>query len=171
MKKCLKCGNSLFVREAKVITAIKYITTVQEDGSCDADDIINEEQLDHQWTGPIICMECGQIMPADSSIYLWDKITKLASLIQEETFERVRKEYPNTSPEFHLEHSKTRVRSGSKYTKVDVGTSGKYMVVNETGEIFGIKGYGVIHRGHQYGTLDTMDEFYWGAYNAYRKEN
>jgi hypothetical protein len=52
---------------------------------------------------------------------------------------------------------------------VDVGRSGKYMVT-EDGEIFGIKGYGVIHRGHQYGTLDTIDEWFWGDYTAYRKE-
>ena len=61
------------------------------------------------------------------------------------------------------------IKPGRKYTKVDVGTSGAYMVVNETGEIFGIKAYGVIHRGHQYGTLDTINNFYWGGYTATRK--
>ena len=61
------------------------------------------------------------------------------------------------------------VKPGPKYTKIDVGTSGKYMVVNDTGEIFGIKGYGVIHRGHQYGTLDTIQDWYWGGYTAFRK--
>lgn len=58
------------------------------------------------------------------------------------------------------------VKTGKKYTKVDVGRSGKYMVVNETGQIFGIKGYGVIHRGHYYGTLDEIHQWNWGGYAA-----
>lgn len=43
------------------------------------------------------------------------------------------------------------------------------MIVNSTGEIYGIKGYGVIHKGHYYGTLDTMNEWNWGTYSAYQK--
>jgi hypothetical protein len=43
------------------------------------------------------------------------------------------------------------------------------MVVNATGEIFGIKAYGVIHRGHRYGTLDTLDSYDWGGYAAHPK--
>lgn len=61
-----------------------------------------------------------------------------------------------------------KVVPGKKYTKIDVCTpqqSGRYMIVNETGEIFGIKAYGVIHRGHAYGTLDTANEWYWGEYS------
>jgi len=65
---------------------------------------------------------------------------------------------------------KAVIRDGKKYTKVDVGGSGKYMVVNETGEIFGIKAYGVIHRGHKYGTLDTINEFDWRGYHAIRRQ-
>ena len=64
---------------------------------------------------------------------------------------------------------KVYIKPGKKYTKVDVGGSGKYMVVNDTEEIFGIKAYGVIHRGHQYGTLDTVDQWYWGRYRAFKK--
>ena len=47
------------------------------------------------------------------------------------------------------------VKPGPKYTRIDVGSSGRFMVVNDTGEIYGIKAYGVIHRGHYFGTLDT----------------
>ena len=61
------------------------------------------------------------------------------------------------------------VRPGKKYTKIDVGSSGKYMVDNATGEIFGIKAYGVINRGHRYGTLDTINNWHWGGYDAVRK--
>ena len=56
------------------------------------------------------------------------------------------------------------MKPGTKFTKVDVGTSGKFMVENSTGNIYGIKGYGVIHKGHFYGTLDTTAEYSWGKY-------
>jgi len=61
---------------------------------------------------------------------------------------------------------KVAVKPGPKYTKVDVGSSGKYMVENATEKIFGIKAYGVIHRGHQYGTLETIDQWNWDDYTA-----
>lgn len=63
----------------------------------------------------------------------------------------------------------TRIKPGKKYDKVDVGGSGKLMIVKATGEIFGIKGYGVIHRGHAYGTLDTIADWYWGQYYPTKK--
>lgn len=68
---------------------------------------------------------------------------------------------------------KAVVIPGRKYTKIDVcypQQSGRYMVVNETGEIFGIKAYGVINKGHRFGTLDTIDKYYWGGYSAQLKK-
>jgi hypothetical protein len=53
-----------------------------------------------------------------------------------------------------------------KYTRIDIGSSGRYMIDNNTGEIFGIKAYGVIHRGHYFGTLDTINDYFWGNYKA-----
>lgn len=70
----------------------------------------------------------------------------------EESFERIHKIYAQTS-----------VVIGKKYTKVDVGRSGKFMIDSE-GNIFGIKAYGVIHRGHHYGTLETTSQYFWGSY-------
>jgi hypothetical protein len=46
------------------------------------------------------------------------------------------------------------IKPGKKYTKVDVGGSGRFMIDQE-GNIFGIKGYGTVHLGHRYGTLDN----------------
>lgn len=75
-----------------------------------------------------------------------------------------------TKPEFReaqAKHdSRTRIKMGRKYANVDVGDSGKYMVELATGEIYGIKGYGVIHRGHHYGNLDTIYNWHWGDYVA-----
>ena len=56
------------------------------------------------------------------------------------------------------------VKPGAKYDKVNVGTSGRYMVEVRTGNIFGIKGYGKPHKGHFYGTLDTITDYFWGNY-------
>jgi hypothetical protein len=64
----------------------------------------------------------------------------------------------------NMSHCKTVIRPGKKFIKVDVGTSGKYMIEIGTWIIYGIKAYGVVHRGHSYGTLDTVDLYYWGLY-------
>ena len=71
-----------------------------------------------------------------------------------------------------LDHDayRARIKAGRKYANVDFGGSGKYMVVLETGEIYGIKAYGVIHRGHYFDTLDTINDWYWGEYRAFRRQ-
>lgn len=75
------------------------------------------------------------------------------------------REYPSLDP--HSPAYTVEVIPGPKYTKVNAGHgSGRYMVVNATGEIFGIKAYGVIHRGHAYGTLDTISAWDWSGYKA-----
>ena len=61
------------------------------------------------------------------------------------------------------------IKGGKKYAHINVGSSGKYVVVLATGEIFGIKGYGVIHRGYQFGTLDIIADYEWGEYRAIRR--
>jgi hypothetical protein len=91
------------------------------------------------------------------------KIEQLANLIEKQTRERYIKDGFN--PEMH--NHKVSIKPGKRYIKVDVGSSGKYMVDAE-GNIFGIKAYGVIHLGHQYGTLDTIKEWNWGGYTAFK---
>ncbi len=57
------------------------------------------------------------------------------------------------------------VRGGiGRFVKVDVGTSGKYMVEVGTGRIYFIKGYGVVHYGYLFGTLDTINDWDWSDY-------
>ena len=97
-----------------------------------------------------------------------EKVKKLAEKIEKEQIERLRGD--NLGCQANIDNAKTSIKEGKKYTKVDVGNSGKYMVDNE-GNIYGIKAYGVIHRGHWFGTLDTIEDYYWGRYQAYRKEN
>lgn len=49
----------------------------------------------------------------------------------------------------------THIRPGKKYTKVDVGYSGKYMIDND-GNVYGIKGYGQINKKKFYGNLKDI---------------
>lgn len=94
------------------------------------------------------------------------KIEQLATLIEEQSKERYLKKYGRT--DVHLKACITSVKLGNKYTKIDRGGSGYLMIDNE-GNIFGIKAYGVIHKGHNYGTLDTIEEYNWGGYTAKKK--
>jgi hypothetical protein len=102
-----------------------------------------------------------------------EKLEVFRAKVQEETYQRMVKfsaDYlpPERVMEVHGKSAiETRVIPGKKYTKVDVGTSGKFMI-DSYGNILGIKGYGVIHRGHQYGTLDTINEWFWGEYHPVR---
>ena len=66
----------------------------------------------------------------------------------------------------HAQAMIAKLHIGKKYARVDVGGSGKYMVDMITGNIYGIKAYGVIHRGHCYGNLDTVNSWSWGGYVA-----
>jgi len=70
--------------------------------------------------------------------------------------------------EIHAANYTGHVHIGQKFARVDVGGSGKYMVDLATGEIFGIKAYGVQHKGYRFGTLDTIEQFFWGEYRAMR---
>lgn len=86
---------------------------------------------------------------------------------QKAAFER---SYPGALLELRRDNACTvSVKPGKKFTKVDIGSSGRYIVDNTTGEIFGIKAYGVIHRGRRYGTLDTIHDWDWSDYYAQRK--
>ena len=93
-----------------------------------------------------------------------NKLNSLCDKITKESQERLIKD--GLGCQCNLDNAVASCKNGKKCTKVDVGDSGKYMVVNETGEIFGIKAYGVIHKGHHYGTLDTIDAYNWGGYTA-----
>ncbi len=92
-----------------------------------------------------------------------EKLEALRALIEKEYNEKLLSDYPNLKPE------SVTVKPGSKYIKIDVRSSGKYMVEVATGNIYGIKAYGVIHRGHQFGNLDTINDWNWSGYRAFKK--
>lgn len=98
-----------------------------------------------------------------------DKIKAFAKLLEKEQKTRCKSDYPTFNDSYVNENYSVKIIPGRKYTKVDVGTSGKYMIDQE-GNIWGIKAYGKVHHGHNYGTLDTVNNWYWGRYVAVKKE-
>lgn len=95
-----------------------------------------------------------------------EKIQELANLISQQTEERfIRQGFTSV---VHKSSFVVKIIPGKKYIKVDVGTSGKLMI-DVDGNIYGIKGYGVINKKKCYGTLDTTDNFYWGEYYPKKK--
>jgi hypothetical protein len=96
-----------------------------------------------------------------------EKIQEFAALVETEQREVIAKRYPGINLDDL--HYRAKVTPGNVYVKVDFGGSGKYMVEIATGVIFGIKAYGKVHKGHRYGTLDTINQWHWGEYAGHRK--
>lgn len=96
-----------------------------------------------------------------------NKVLALCAKITEET--RARIVANNLACEANLIAAEAHYHTETKYFRVDVGTSGRYMIERSTERIYGIKAYGVINKGHYYGTLDTIDDYFWGEYAAIPK--
>ena len=92
------------------------------------------------------------------------KIKQFAELLEQDQIEYLHNR--NLACEANILNAKVSTKTGKKYVKIDVGPSGKYMIEISTEKIFGIKAYGVIHRGHCYGTLDEINQWFWGNYTA-----
>ncbi len=95
-----------------------------------------------------------------------EKLRRFAELLGAARRERYIRQ--GNSPQFIDRECDVRVVPGKKYTKVDIGSSGVYMVDSD-GAIYGIKGYGKVHKGHYYGTLDEIEGWNWGEYRAFKK--
>ena len=95
-------------------------------------------------------------------------IEQFAARVQEEQRAVYLERWPEAPETILTDSCNTTIKPGRKYTKVDVGTSGKFMV-DEDGQIWGIKSCGKIHHGHFYGTLDTINEWNWGEYAPVKK--
>lgn len=94
-------------------------------------------------------------------------IQEFANRLEAEQRARIAQYYPGidlAGPDPH--YYRAYVVPGRVYTKVNFDRSGKYMVENATGIIYGIKAYGKVHKGHTYGTLDTLDDYDWSDYYA-----
>lgn len=92
------------------------------------------------------------------------KIQALADLVLEQSRARLAQLYSQGQ----AEAERVEVRPGKVYTKIDRGPAhnmaGMLMIEHGTGNVYGIKAYGKVHKGHAYGTLDTIADWYWGDY-------
>ena len=96
-----------------------------------------------------------------------EKLEKLVEKIKDEQIQQLYAD--NLACDCNITHClNVTIKYGRKYIKINIGSSGKYMI-DEQGNIFGIKAYGVIHKGHWFGSLDTIDDYFWGGYRAYKK--
>lgn len=93
-----------------------------------------------------------------------EKLKRFAQLFESDRISNLSLE--SLKHDFNISNCKVVTYPGKKYTKVDCNGSGVYMVDNVTEEIFGIKAYGVPHKGQRFGTLDTITNYYWGDYRA-----
>ena len=55
------------------------------------------------------------------------KLQAFADLIRNDTVDHTKKTYPNINATYREQKAKVTIRPGKKYTKVDIGTSGKFM--------------------------------------------
>ena len=94
-----------------------------------------------------------------------EKVKVFAALVEKQTIEHLKAN--NLGCEANINNARVNIKTGKKYIKVDMGGSGKYMI-DQDGNIYGIKAYGVINRGHHFGTLDTIAEYNWGGCRAVR---
>ena len=97
-----------------------------------------------------------------------EKLEAFAERVETEQRARYARDYPTIEPEIVTRDCRVVIKDGARWTRVDVGTSGKFMV-DRDGAIYGIKGYGKVHPKKRYGTLDTIDEWEWGGYEPLPK--
>lgn len=90
-----------------------------------------------------------------------EKLDAFVALAQSDYAARMKKEYPESTLSVEKVYA---CKPGKKFVRVNIGSSGRYMVDLSDGTIYGIKGYGVVHYGHVYGTLDTINDWFWGEY-------
>jgi len=95
-----------------------------------------------------------------------EKLKEFAKVLEFQQLDRLEKS--NLDCHANIYNCHVTIKPGKKYDKIDVGTSGKYMVDFE-GNIYGIKAYGQINKKHYYGTLDTVENFDWSGYRAYKR--
>lgn len=94
------------------------------------------------------------------------KLQLLCDKITNETRKRLKER--NLDCDINLLNAKAIYLIKNKYTYINAGGSGKYMIDNKTNEIYGIKAYGTINKGRFYGILDTINNYFWGDYTAYK---
>jgi hypothetical protein len=66
-------------------------------------------------------------------------------------------------------YSRVELQPGKKYIRVVLDTSSRYFIEKETGNIYGSAGWRSPNFKRQYGTLNTVNDWYWGDFYAENK--
>ncbi len=91
-----------------------------------------------------------------------EKVKAFAALVAKETAERLTRLGFDLA--LHSQSLRVDIIAGTKYVKVNVGGSGKYMI-DLDGTIYGIRSYGQVNKRHNYGNLDTTHRWNWGDFS------
>lgn len=92
-----------------------------------------------------------------------ETIEEFAAYLQEEQRQKMERDFPDSWDNVNKSAWQVSIVPGKKYTKVNIGSSGWFMV-DADGNIYGIKGYGKVNKKKHYGTLDTIKKYWWGEY-------
>lgn len=103
-------------------------------------------------------------MPIVNDLKFQSKISRLALLIEQQQIQELRRHKPVCRTD--LRNCKTQTKWGRKYVTIEICFCCRYMIEIATGEIFGIRGHGKVHRDYCFGTLDTIEDYWWGEYHA-----
>jgi hypothetical protein len=87
-----------------------------------------------------------------------DVVNAFAKDLEKKVINYYKTEYPNIYDNDKTgENSwKVRIKKGKKYTKIDIGSSGKFMYDISDGHLYYIKGYGTIDRKKDFGDLKSI---------------
>lgn len=83
------------------------------------------------------------------------EVSRVAKELQVAVDEYYRVNYPATYERGQAD--KVTVKPKKKYINIDIGSSGAYMVDATDGTVYGIKGYGVPHKGVVHGNIADVD--------------
>lgn len=83
------------------------------------------------------------------------EVARVAKELQTAIDEYYRVNYPATWERGQAD--KVTVKPKKKYINIDIGSSGAYMVDTTDGTVYGIKGYGVPHKGVVFGNIADVD--------------
>jgi len=94
-------------------------------------------------------------------------LINFSARIEKETIERLHAD--GLSCQANIDNARVTVKPGRKYAKIVVGSGVRYFVRKSDGVIFASVSRNAPNCNRSFGTLWTVDDFNWGAYEAVAK--
>lgn len=96
-----------------------------------------------------------------------DMLEKFTTMLEAQQIERL--EHHGLACPANIEGARVTASIGKRYAKVMVGSSVRYFVAMYTYNIYASASRTVPNRNRFFGTLHTIADFNWGAYEAFAK--